>query len=75
MKERQSKSKKGSSKAKDKLLEEEMVEVLRAAWQRDVYYSCSYCLREAYESVVGGYTGYVTDEELIEASNNTLQHK
>lgn len=52
-----------------------MTSVLERKWNCSFVYSCEYCLREAYSSVVEDRTGYVTDEELINCSGNSLQHK
>ena len=36
---------------------------------------CPHCLETAYYAVMDDRSGYVTDEDLIEASGNTLYHK
>lgn len=53
----------------------EMVILLESIWKRKVTYTCVHCLREAYNSVINNTKGYVTDEDLIESSNNMLKHK
>lgn len=53
----------------------DMVILLESIWKRKVSYTCINCLREAYNSVINKTKGYVTDEDLIESSNNTLKHK
>lgn len=50
-------------------------EKLEQLFKRPVKYSCDSCLQVAYESIRDGRNGYVTDEELIESSNNRLKHK
>ncbi len=50
-------------------------EKLEKLFKRPVKYSCDSCLQVAYESIRDGRNGYVTDEELIESSNNRLRHK
>ncbi len=52
-----------------------MVDKLEQQWKHNVKYSCEHCLKEAYDSVITNTNGYVTDEELILSSNNTLRHK
>lgn len=52
-----------------------MVSFLENKWKTNIAFSCSHCLEKAYNSVLNDETGYVTDEELIKSSNNTLQHK
>lgn len=52
-----------------------MVNFLKNKWTNDVTFSCSHCLEEAYNSILNNEIGYVTDEELINSSNKTLQHK
>lgn len=51
-----------------------MIEYLSQRWKRPVTYSCEHCLTKAYEAERDGVRGYVTDEELIEASGGTLKH-
>jgi|LakMenEpi03Aug12_release.lakeMendotaPanAssembly.Ray.scaffolds.fasta_scaffold2590006_1 hypothetical protein len=51
------------------------VEYLEKKWQRRVRYSCLHCLDVAFVAVVENINGYVTDEELIESSGDTLKHK
>lgn len=53
----------------------QMVSVLEQRWMRKVNYGCVNCLEEAYASEMGGTTGYVTDDDLIESSNGKLQRK
>ena len=52
-----------------------MVEFLEEKWQNKICYTCINCLKIAYSSEISDSTGYVTDEELIESSNNKLLHK
>jgi hypothetical protein len=52
-----------------------MIKILEQKWSNKVNYTCCHCLKEAYESVINEKNGYVTDEELIKSSNNTLKHK
>ena len=52
-----------------------MCEFLGKKWKNTITYKCSHCLREAYDSEMNNMQGYVTDEELIVASNNKLKHK
>lgn len=54
---------------------DKMINFLQAKWSNPVKFSCVHCLKEAYLSVVNQSNGYVTDDELIESSNNTLRHK
>ena len=53
----------------------DMIIFLEEKYKRTIKYSCVYCLKTAYESEINGVTGYVTDEELVESSNNKLQYK
>ena len=55
--------------------EEYCVEKLEARFKRPVKYTCGTCLHKAYEAVRDGKTGYISDEELIESSNNMLKHR
>lgn len=48
---------------------------LQEKWSKNVNYSCCNCLEIAYFSELNNTTGYVTDDELIELSNNKLKHK
>jgi len=49
---------------------------LSCVWKRPVSVDgCPCRLEIAYNTVMEDRTGYVTDEELIEASGNTLRHK
>ncbi len=52
-----------------------MIETLESAWKTKVKYTCLECLKTAYMSVKNNTNGYITDEELIKSSNNTLKHK
>ena len=52
-----------------------MVTFLENKWENDISFSCYHCLETAYNSVLNNQIGYVTDEELINSSNNTLKHK
>ena len=53
----------------------DMITFLEEKYKRTVKYSCVHCLKSAYESEINGITGYVTDEELVESSNNKLKYK
>lgn len=53
----------------------DMVTFLQEKYKRTVKYSCVHCLKTAYESEINGITGYVTDDELVESSNNKLKYK
>lgn len=53
----------------------EWVQVLEKAFGRKVSWSCEHCLEEAFIAVTHGKSGYVTDDELIEASGGRLEHK
>lgn len=53
----------------------EMTKFLEQKWNQNVVYTCSHCLKEAYDSECNDTQGYVTDEELIISSNNKLKHK
>ena len=72
-------SKHSSSKAKkiSKALAQqaEWQRVLEGAFGKSVTYSCAHCLKEAHDAVVAGKNGYVTDNELIDASGGRLKHK
>ena len=48
---------------------------LEEKWSKKVNYTCCNCLEIAYLSELNNTTGYVTDDELIELSNNKLKHK
>ena len=52
-----------------------IVSYLEKKWNNNVAYTCEHCLIDAYNSVLNNSSGYVTDEELITSSNNTLKHK
>lgn len=51
-----------------------MIDTLKQKWKNDVNYTCIHCLKIAHNSVINGNYGYVTDEELIVSSKNTLRH-
>ena len=51
-----------------------MTSYLEQKWNNKLNYTCNHCLLKAYNSVINDETGYVTDEELIISSNNTLKH-
>ena len=53
----------------------DMITFLEEKYKRTVKYSCVHCLKTAYESEINGITGYVTDDELVESSNNKLKYK
>lgn len=40
----------------------------------DVKFTCNHCLKIAYDSELNDINGYVTDDDLIESSNNRLRH-
>ena len=61
------------SKKNDKL--NEMIRFLEEKYKREIKYSYFECLKIAYNSEKNGINGYVTDDELIESSNNKLKHK
>ncbi len=67
--------KKQVAKEKEAVDLNQMVQYLESKWKNKVTFSCSHCLTEAYTSVMNDTNGYVTDEELIKSSNNTLKHK
>jgi len=48
---------------------------LQNKWNNKVNYTCSHCLDAAFVSVVENISGYITDEDLIQSSGNTLLHK
>lgn len=52
-----------------------MCSLLETKWGNNVTFSCRHCLQNAYESELNETQGYVTDEELIQSSNNKLKHK
>ena len=52
-----------------------MIDFLEKTWKNKVKYTCLECLKTAYDSVKNNKNGYVTDDELIESSCNTLRHK
>lgn len=53
-----------------------MVAFLEQRWgARKVTFKCRNCLVEAFESETNGTNGYVTDEELLAASNGKLRPK
>jgi hypothetical protein len=52
-----------------------MREKIEEVWKKPITGNCPYCLRTAYISIIDNRTGYVTDEELIEASGGKLKHK
>lgn len=44
-------------------------------FKKPVHSKCDTCLQVAYEAIRDGRNGYITDEELLEASNGRLKHK
>jgi hypothetical protein len=48
---------------------------LEKMFKRPIHSNCDTCLHVAYEAMRDGYNGYITDEELLEASNGRLKHK
>ncbi len=67
--------KKQAAKQKETDNINQMVQYLESKWKNKVTFSCGHCLIEAYTSVINDTNGYVTDEELIKSSNDTLKHK
>lgn len=67
--------KKLKKQSKIDALRNDKIKYLEEKWKRPISYTCFNCLDEAYDCVVNNVTGYITDEELIECSNNFLQHK
>ena len=70
---REEKKQKKQKKKEDEL--NKMINYLRDKYKNEIKYSCIHCLIEAYQSEINGVNGYITDEELIECSNNKLKHK
>lgn len=71
---RQEKKQKNNQKKSVEI--DKMVTHLKQVWKKDtIKYNCVTCLQDAYLSVINNSNGYVTDEDLIEASNNTLRHR
>ena len=64
-----------SKKTKKEKELELIIKTLEKYYSKSIKYSCIHCLKEAYNSILQQKTGYVTDEELIQSSNNTLKHK
>jgi hypothetical protein len=54
---------------------QDKISYLEKKWKRKVKYSCHHCLDVAFVSVVENISGYITDEELIQSSGNTLHNK
>ncbi len=52
-----------------------MISFLENKWNTKFNYSCYSCLKEAYLAEFNKKDGYITDEELITASNGRLKHK
>ena len=50
-------------------------DVLEKLFKKRINSKCDTCLCVAYEAIRDGYNGYITDEELLEASNGRLKHK
>ena len=48
---------------------------LEKIFKKTIHSSCDTCLHIAYEAICDGSNGYITDEELIKASNGRLKHK
>ena len=69
------KIKKQAKKEIDTVKFNAMRNFLEQKWKRTVTYTCVNCLQEAYNSELNNTQGYVTDEDLIVSSNNTLKHK
>jgi len=70
---RTDKNLKNLDKKKDEL--DKMIRFLEEKYKRKIKYSCIHCLQHAYKCELSGTYGYVTDDDLIESSNNTLRHK
>ena len=69
-------NKQNKKNEKDKIEINKMCEFLKQKWKNnDIKYNCGYCLKEAYNSEINESQGYVTDEDLIQSSNNKLKHK
>ncbi len=66
---------KTKKKQKQKISVETMVQALEQHYSNPVKFTCIHCLTDAYNSVISGKNGYVTDEELIISSGYTLRHK
>ena len=69
-----------SKKKRSKKLKKEkelklMIETLESAWKTEIKYTCIECLKTAYLSVKNNTNGYITDDDLMESSNNTLKYK
>ena len=56
----------------DKIKFNKMCEFLEKEWNNTITYTCGHCLQEAYYSEINNTQGYITDEELIISSNNSL---
>jgi len=58
--------------------EEELDEIIRFLenrYKRKIKYTCLVCLQHAYKcEKEGRINGYVSDDDLIESSNNKLKH-
>ena len=54
---------------------EMMIKTLELHWGNQIHYTCLYCLKEAYNSVINHKNGYITDDELIKSSNGKIKHK
>jgi len=52
-----------------------MIAFLEEKWNTKFKYSCSCCLKEAFLAEFNKKDGYITDDELITASNGRLKHK
>ena len=52
-----------------------MVECLENKWKTTIQYNCENCVKTAYENTFNGTNGYISDEELINSSNNNLKSK
>ncbi len=52
-----------------------MFTFLENKWNDKVCYTCKSCLQEVYLSKINNKDGYVTDEELVNSSNNKLKYK
>jgi|688.fasta_scaffold888281_2 hypothetical protein len=52
-----------------------MVECLENKWKTTIKYNCENCVRTAYKNIFNGTNGYISDEDLINSSNNHLKTK
>ena len=74
-KKRNTTTKKERARKRKEMEIQQMIEFLEKTWNNKVHYTCLECLKTAYESVKQNMNGYITDEELMESSGNTLRYK